>query len=194
MEGDFLKILDFLSEDSEYSSLFHAAFHTPPTVFGITRAIAAYEKSLNFLNSPYDKYIQGDSLALTEAEIRGMDLFFSEKLNCTSCHSGNLFTDYSYRNIGIEHQFQDSGRARITLLPEDAGKFEVPSLRNVGVTAPYMHDGSFETLEEVVRYLEIGGGTHPNKSALVQPFSLSDAERKDLVAFLNALTDEAFQN
>jgi len=192
--ADFLVVLERLKQDSNYIKMFRDAFDTLPNVFGITRSIAAFERSLVMGNSAYDRYILGDSNALNSSEKNGLRLFNSQKLNCISCHSGVLFTDFSYQNIGIEHQFEDSGRARITYRPMDVGKFEVPSLRNVAITPPYMHDGSMKTLDEVVRYLEKGGGNHPNKSDLVQPFTLSSTERNDLVHFLNALTDQEFLN
>lgn len=192
--ADFLVVLERLTQDSNYVKMFKDAFDTLPNVFGITRSIAAFERSLVMGNSAYDRYILGDSNALNSNEKNGLRLFNSSRLNCTSCHSGVLFTDYSYQNIGLEHQFEDSGRARITYRPLDAGKFEVPSLRNVAITAPYMHDGSMDTLDEVIRYLEKGGGSHPNKSELVKPFTLTANERNDLIEFLYALTDQQFLN
>lgn len=193
MAGDFLVILELLQTDSLYVNLFRKAFDTEPTVFGITRAIASYERSLIYGNSPYDQYLNGHVDALTASQINGMKLFQSKKLNCVQCHSGNMFTDFSYQNIGLEPQFEDSGRARITYVPQDAGKFEVPTLRNVSVTAPYMHNGSINTLEAVIRYFENGGGSHYNKSELIQPFQLTENERKDLLNFLESLTDPAFR-
>jgi len=193
MDGDFLVILDRLGKDELYVQMFKSAFDTLPSVYGITRAIASYERSLIYGSSAYDLYMDGVKEALTSSQISGMELFNSQKLGCRSCHIGVLFTDFSYQNIGLGHQPNDSGRARITYLPEDAGKFEVPSLRNVSITAPYMHDGSFETLEEVIKYLEKGGGNHPNKSKLILPFELSSTERNSLISFLESLTDEEFR-
>jgi len=193
MFGDFKEILKYLSSSTSYITLFKQAFDTIPTIYGMTRSIATYERSLLFGDSSYDIYMKGDDEALSDGPIRGLKLFNSKKLNCTACHKGFLFTDFSYQNIGLEPQFTDSGRARITYLPEDAGKFEVPSLRNVAITAPYMHDGSIATLSEVISYFENGGGSHPNKSKLMKPFTLTNAERQDLISFLNTLTDERFR-
>ena len=126
-----------------------------------------------------------------QSQKKGLALFNSVRLNCTTCHSGAYQSDYSFQNIGLEHQALDSGRARITRLPEDAGKFAVPSLRNVALTPPYMHDGSINTLEEVIIYLENGGGNHPNKSELIKPFHLTNTERENLIHFLESLTSKS---
>ena len=193
MSGDFFEILAYLSGNEKYISLFQDAFDTLPTIYGLTRSIASYERSLIYGNSAYDLYMDGDKEALSKAQVSGMNLFNSKKLNCTACHTGVLFTDYSYQNIGLEPQFEDSGRARITYKPLDAGKFEVPSLRNVAITAPYMHNGSIKTLADVIEYFENGGGSHPNKSLEIKPFSLSSTEKDDLIAFLESLTDERFR-
>jgi len=190
--GDFNQILTYLNTNSEYLKLFKSAFDTTPTIYGLTRSIASYERSLIQGNSAYDHFINGDSTALSISQKNGLALFSSERLNCTACHSGNNLTNYSFENIGLEHQLIDSGRARITYKTIDAGKFMVPSLRNVAITNPYMHNGSFSTLEEVIIYLAQGGGSHPNKSSLVKPFSLTQSERKDLTHFLEALTDSIY--
>jgi cytochrome c peroxidase len=190
--GNFIEIVGYLQSDKEYIQLFQLAFDSIPSIFGMTRAISAYEKSLIHDNSAYDDYINGDSNALSHSQKRGLQLFNSTRLGCLECHSGVNQSDYSFQNIGLEHQVIDSGRARITLLSEDAGKFAVPSLRNVSLTAPYMHNGSFNSLEEVILYLENGGGTHPNKSKLIKPFHLSISEREDLIHFLQSLTSKEF--
>ena len=191
--GDFIEIVDYLQSDQDYLYLFQKAFDTLPTIFGLTRAIAAFENSLIHENSPYDDYINGDTNALNTSQKIGLALFNSKQLGCTECHSGVYQSDYSFRNIGLEHQAIDSGRARITLLTEDAGKFAVPSLRNVELTAPYMHNGSISSLEEVIVYLENGGGNHPNKSKLIKPFQLTDLERAAIIDFLQSLTSRKFQ-
>ncbi len=189
--GDFIEILHYLQSEQEYITLFQKAFDTLPTLFGLTRAISAYERSLVHENASYDDFINGDSNALTQSQKKGLALFNSVRLNCTTCHSGAHQSDYSFQNIGLEHQALDSGRARITRLPEDAGKFAVPSLRNVALTPPYMHDGSINTLEEVIIYLENGGGNHPNKSELIKPFHLTNTERENLIHFLESLTSKS---
>ena len=187
--GDFSKILNTLNTDTFYLKLFKNAFDTLPSVYGITRALASYERSLIGGNSNYDFYRNGNLEALSESQLRGLALFNSNRLNCNSCHSGVLFTNYTYQNVGMEEQFSDSGRARITYLHDDAGKFVVPSLRNIARTAPYMHNGSIANLTEVITYFERGGGNHWNKSKLIKSFTLSVSEREDLIHFLESLSD-----
>jgi cytochrome c peroxidase len=128
--------------------------------------------------------------ALSASEIRGMNLFFSEEGECFHCHQGALFTDYSFRNNGLYRHYADSGRARITQSLTDIGKFKVPSLRNVEMTAPYMHDGSMNSLEEVIEHYSSGGQKHPNKSPVIQPLYLSEEQKEDLINFLKSLTDK----
>lgn len=192
LAGNFNLILEYLRSDSTYVVLFENAFDTIPTIFGLTRSIASYERSLIQGNSPYDKYINGDSNALNTSQKNGLALFNSNKLNCTACHNGVNLTNYSYQNIGLAHQVSDSGRARITYNSLDAGKFMVPSLRNISLTGPYMHDGSMNTLDEVISYFENGEGTHPNKSPLVVDFHLTNSERIDLLSFMSSLTDSTY--
>jgi cytochrome c peroxidase len=129
--------------------------------------------------------------ALNATEKRGMDLFFSEKTNCSQCHSGFNFTNYAFENNGLYADYPDPGRFRLTELESDRARFKVATLRNVALTAPYMHDGSLPTLEAVVEHYNSGGQLHPNKSSLVRPLGLSAGEKADLVAFLHSLTDEA---
>ena len=123
-----------------------------------------------------------------------MELFFSNRTNCSSCHSGFNFTSYEFENNGLYETYADSGRMRLTHLEEDRAKFKIPSLRNISHTGPYMHDGSIESLEEVVAHYNYGGQMHPNKSSLVRPLGLSIEEEADLVAFLLSLTDYTFLN
>tara|TARA_R110002050_G_scaffold297339_2_gene458645 strand:- start:58011 stop:58991 length:981 start_codon:yes stop_codon:yes gene_type:complete len=189
MGSDFTLILEMLRSDSAYLTLFKKAFDTIPTVFGITRAIASYERSLIQGNSTYDQYKNGNRDALNASQLNGLKLFESDSLNCTACHNGTLFTNFTYQNIGLPILAADSGRARITMKHADAGKFMVPSLRNVALTAPYMHNGSFTNLSEVLRYFENGGGNHWNKSNLLHSYQLTAIERADLLHFLESLSE-----
>lgn len=152
----------------------------------IGRAIAAFERTVASTNSPFDRYMQGDKSAMDPAAIRGLDLF-KGKANCTLCHDGPNFTDESFHNIGIADA--DKGRADIAQDPSMTGAFKTPGLRNVALTAPYMHDGSEGSLEDVVRFYNRGGNPHKYRSALIKPLNLNDQEIMDLVAFLGALTD-----
>ncbi len=187
--------LNRLKQIPQYAQLAQIAYGRDFDAFVLTRAIAAFERTMLSGNSRFDQYYhQGKTNALNESEKRGMNLFFSERAQCSGCHSGFDFSDYSFKNIGLYEMYADSGRERVTLNPLDKGKFKTPSLRNVEVTAPYMHDGSVNTLEEVVEHFNSGGKNHPNKDALMQPLGLSAQEKNDLVNFLKSLTDHDFLN
>lgn len=194
-EFDFniLLIAERLNRIPAYVEMSLEAYNRNPDPFVITRAIANFERTLISGNSPYDQYaLQGNDLALNESEKRGMDLFFSDSLACSSCHGDFNFTDYSFQNNGLYIEYEDEGRERLTNLEADRALFKVPGLRNVELTAPYMHDASMATLLEVLMHYETGGENHPNKSEEIQGFALTDTERLDLLAFLNALTDNEF--
>ena len=191
---NIVEAIDRLMKSDYYTQRFHEVFRENPSVFGLTRAIAAYERTLISGNSRFDRYFYQNENVLTDSELRGYELFKSDELKCNSCHNGVFFTNFEFENIGLEIHYTDSGRARITLNPADAGKFEVPTLRNIAVTQPYMFDGRFETLNEVIDFFASGGLAHRNKSELIQPFSISAQEKADLIAFLETLTDESFLN
>ena len=114
------------------------------------------------------------------------------ELHCSDCHSGFLFTNYKFENIGLYTTYNDLGRARISSNSNDIGKFKVPSLRNIELTAPYMHDGSLASLDDVLIFFNNGGNNHINKSLLIKPLGLNLQELSDLKAFLKSLTDESF--
>ncbi len=164
-----------------------------PDPFVITRSIANFERSFISGNSKYDQYeFQGRRNVLNESVKRGKELFFN-KANCSSCHSGFNFTNYAFENNGLYEVYADSGRMRLTRLEHDRARFKVPSLRNVEVTAPYMHNGSIKTLEQVVAHYNSGGKIHKNKNSnLIKPLGLTNQEQKDVVAFLKSLTDYDF--
>lgn len=193
-EMDFNMVLlsERLSSDPVYVSEFQQVFGRNPDPFGITRALAAFQRTIISGQSRYDQYaFQGNTNALSTAEKNGMNLFFSAELGCANCHSGFMFSDGSFQNNGFFDNYDsDPGRARITTLATDVGKFKVPTLRNIEVTAPYMHNGSVETLSEIIdRYAE-GGSGHVNQSAFIRPFTLTAEQKNDLIAFLYSLTDE----
>lgn len=188
--AEFLQRID---GDETYERMFDEAYGQEPAAFGISRGIAAFERTLISANSRFDQYeYQGLTNALSESEIRGRDLFFSTELECTSCHQPPLFTNFEFENIGLYENYTDTGRMRITQQEADRGKFKVPTLRNVELTAPFMHNGSIETLEEVVEHFNSGGVLHPNKSSKIKPLNLTEQEKADLVAFLKSLTDQQF--
>lgn len=129
---------------------------------------------------------------MTDAQIRGMNLFFSERTNCSTCHSGFNFTNYAFENNGLYIQYADIGRMRLTLKEEDRALFKVPGLRNIEMTGPYMHDGSIQTLQQVIDHYQSGGMDHPHKNPILKPLDLTTPEQKDLIEFLKALTDDTF--
>jgi parallel beta-helix repeat protein len=185
---------------AEYVQAFQAVFggasaEESVTFENISRALAAFQRTLISHNSAYDRFVAGDQRALGEAQKRGLDLFRSAATRCFECHMAPNFSNDTFRSVGVPEEpgVQDPGRRGVA---EDAqiGAFRVPSLRNVALTAPYMHNGAFATLEEVVEFYAKGGGRHYGNNDIdffVQGFDLSAQERDDLVAFLYALTDES---
>ncbi len=196
-EFDFniLLIAERLARDTAYARMAREAYDRTPDAFVITRSIACFERTLISGESRFDQFAsQGKTTALNAAEKRGMDLFLSDKTNCAQCHKGFNFTNYTFENNGLYTDYPDPGRFRLTELESDRARFKVPTLRNVALTAPYMHDGSLLTLESVVDHYNSGGQPHPNKSILIHPLGLTASEKADLVAFLRSLTDEQFAN
>ena len=190
MDFDANLVVERLKRNPDYVFKFMQAYGKEPSVYTLTRAIANYERTLFTGTSKYDRYMYDhDSTALNASEKNGMTLFFNEIGDCFHCHVDYNFTDYSFQNNGLYVNYPDSGRARITLKASDVGKFKVPTLRNVELTAPYMHDGSMATLEQVIDHYASGGQAHPNKSNVVRPRPLTAQDKTDLVNFLKALTD-----
>jgi len=182
-----------IADDASYSTLFRQAYGREPDAFGISRGLAAFQRTFISGGSRFDQYeYKGVTNALSEAELRGRVLFMSSETQCSTCHTPPLFTTFDYANIGLYATYADSGRARISNMPMDNGKFRIPSLRNVALTAPYMHNGSMATLHQVVEHFNNGGIAHPNKDARITPLHLSTQQQNDLVSFLHALTDDAF--
>jgi cytochrome c peroxidase len=194
-EFDFNIVLvaERLNTDPEYVVMAMEAYGRAPDPFVITRSIACFERSLLSGSSAYDQYVQNNNTgALTPGQVRGMNLFFSERANCAVCHGGFNFTTYAFENNGLYDDYADPGRFRLTGKEEDKALFKVPGLRNVALTAPYMHDGSIATLEAVVDHYISGGQNHPHKNPIIKPLDLTLSERNDLVEFLTSLTDETF--
>lgn len=190
---NMIDIVNKLNADPAYTQQAQDAYNRPLDAFVITRALAQFERSLISGNSAFDHYFnKGDQAALNESEKRGYALFMSTRTNCSGCHSGFNFTNYAFENNGLYLMYSDSGRMRFTQLPEDRAKFKVPSLRNVALTAPYMHDGSINSLEAVVEHYNNGGMAHPNKNPLVKPLHLTSREKEDIVNFLKSLSDYSF--
>lgn len=180
-----------LSQDASYRDAFQHAF---PDANGridaelMARAIAAYERTLISPPTRFDRWIDGDEGALNAGEQRGYALFVG-KGKCSVCHSGFALTDHSFYDIGLPSD--DEGRGKILEVPGTRHAFKTPTLRELAWTAPYMHDGSLATLEDVVRFYEAGGVARPTRAGdLPQNLQLTDEERQDLVAFLETLSSE----
>lgn len=210
MAGKEDVLLDRLADTELYPELFGAAYpeqDDPITLHNVVGALSSFERALVSLDAPYDRMLLGgDWEALSDAEKRGMDLFFSESLECFHCHGGftfsdavshdgTVFDDTPFHNNGLyaEDGYPEGsqGLYEITGDPADMGRFKAPSLRNIALTAPYMHDGSLETLSEVIDHYAQGGAGSSLQSAFVGGFSLTAAEKDDLIAFLGSLTDRA---
>jgi cytochrome c peroxidase len=190
---NILEIAERLQENKTYTDLSKIAYNRELDYYVITRALANFERSMITGNSRYDHYFYQDKKnKLNESEVRGMNLFFSERLACTKCHGGFNFTNYAFENNGIYEKYKDIGRKRLTQKDEDLEKFKVPTLRNIALTAPYMHDGSVKTLAEVIEHYNLGGKDNPRKSEFIKPLGLNKEEKEDLIDFLNTLTDVNF--
>jgi cytochrome c peroxidase len=199
MGATYKQVTDALKAVPAYVARFEAAFGTPEvTIDRVVRAIAAFERTLVSGNSPFDRYkYGGDSAALTAAQVRGMALFKDKAgPNCAKCHRFDDFaadfTDFRFHNVGIgtDHPDPDPGREAVTGRAEDRGRFRTPTLRNVALTAPYMHDGRFATLEQVVDYYANGAQPNPNLDPEIHRFTLTERDKADLLAFLEALTGD----
>lgn len=217
----------YLEAHPTYPQRFAAAFPAsddPVSVAHVLDALASFQRSLISANSPYDQYIAGDTDAMSESAKRGMDLFFSERLECFHCHGGFTFSsslthdqllisESGFHNNGLynvdelgSYPANNPGIYEFSGEDADRGAFRAPTLRNIAVTAPYMHDGSLLTLTDVVEHYARGGtltvdgpnagdgANNPNKSAFITGFLIDEDEVDDLIAFLEALTDKQFLN
>lgn len=199
MRNTWPTVVARLQADPVYPSLFERAFGTSIIdSVNVVRAIAQFERSLTSFGSRFDRFrYLGDSAALTEAEQRGMTLFM-RGAHCADCHHEPMMADHGLRNNGLDLVFADQGAAEVTGNPAHAGRFKVPTLRNIEVSPPYMHDGRFSTLEEVVDFyaedVQLGSPGLDNHMLpwVAGQVQLSTEERADLVAFLKALTDVEF--
>lgn len=193
MGMDMMIAIDKLNKDPHLRRLAKAAYDRDSIdPFVVTRALANFQRTFISGDSHYDRYKHGNLNELDSVAIRGMNLFFDTKTMCFSCHSGVNFTDYSFYNIGLYEEYTDLGRYRVTGDDVDIGRFKTPTLRNIALTAPYMHDGSISSLEEVITLYNEGGKHHRNKDARVKPLYLTAKEEKELLAFLKSLTDWNF--
>ena len=178
--------VDRLRVDTTIQRMAQAAYGRDFDAFVLTRSIAAFERTLVSGRS------RADVGQLSAQEQQGKQLFMAERTACSGCHGGFLYTSMGFANNGALERYADVGRMRLTKDRRDSNVFAIPSLRNVGVTAPYMHDGSVATLRDVVDRYNRGGFAYANKDARIRPLGLTDAECQALVAFLQTLTDEQF--
>jgi len=192
MASDTTEIAARLNQSLYYRDAFARAFGRAPSVQDALRALATFCRILISGDSRYDRFRRGDSTALSPAERRGMQLFFSARTQCAECHSGINFTDFSFHSIGIHSHYYDRGRYFVTHDERDIGKFKTPTLRNIALTAPYMNDGTLATLDRVLEHYATGGKPFINKDPRIRPLGLTSQELSDLRAFLHALTDSTF--
>jgi cytochrome c peroxidase len=189
-----------LRRHAEYPALFQAAFGTDEiTSARAVQAIAQFERTLVSAETRYDQFVR-DGTGLTASERRGYVLYFSERAECFHCHVDRVFTDQAFHNNGLDSVFVDTGRVEVTGDPNDLGRFKTPTLRNLVFSAPYMHDGRFASLEEVIDHYDSGG----HGTDTVNPFilnlrrnhqeghGLTPQDKQDLLAFLRTLTDSSF--
>lgn len=188
------QLVEELAEVPEYRQRFGTVFGGEISDTTIARALAAFERSLLVFKSPYDRFQGGDKGALTKAQQDGLALF-NGKAGCSACHVPPLFTDNRFHALGVPQVGalgEDPGRFAVTGDEADRGAFRTPTLRNVTLTAPYMHNGALATLDDVIAFYDAGGGPVPGRPGpAIGPLHLSPQERKALVAFLMSLTDPA---
>jgi len=188
-------IVTKVKEIPGYRPLFAAAFGDEAiTIDRVSKAISTFERTIMSGNSPYDKWKASQKRAMSDSAVRGYHVF--QQAQCDACHEGANFTSNMYSNIGvgIDKPNPDVGRYAITKDEADWGVFKTPTLREVEHTAPYMHDGSLRTLEEVVDYYDKGGTPNKNLDSHIKPRHMSPQQKADLVAFLKALSGEGWQN
>jgi len=187
-----------LKNNKQYHRLFEEVFNSDPTSKNLGEAIAAFERSLETSDSPFDAWKVSDNGNAVSDDVKTGFALFSGKGKCTGCHFGSDFTNNEFRNIGLFNakNLKDSGRSLISGKKADVGKFKTPGLRNVAITAPYMHNGMFKTLRQVIDFYNDPGKVVPNAinrdSLLEKPLGLTFQEKKDIEAFLFSLTDKRF--
>ncbi len=190
-----LKLSDAVARvaaDPAYMAAFTQTYGGPPDVASLPKALASFVRILVSGGSQYDKFLRGDAGALGVEATHGHAIFFGERGECFHCHPPQTLTNDGFFNNGSFVEGGDPGRQRLTGRTSDLGRFRVPGLRNVTATAPYMHDGSVATLEAVIEQYDRGGRGHESADPLIVPRHLTTQEKADLLAFLRALTDDAF--
>jgi len=189
MNQDLTELVTELKGIEGYKTMFNKAYPGEGiSKETIAKAIASFERTVVSSESRFDRYVKGDKKALTKAEQKGFSIF-EGKGRCASCHSGFNFTDNRFHNIGLKND-TDPGRAGVVSDKSLTGAVKTPTLRDIAITAPYMHNGSLKSLEEVVDHYDQGGESTSNLSPLMAKLNLTKAEKSDLVAFMKSLTSE----
>jgi len=195
MHASWDDVVAELAADPRYGDLFGRAFGSAEiTRDRVVAAVAQFERTFLSNNSRYDRFLRHEG-TLTQAELRGYTLFFTEKADCFHCHGNIMLTDQLFQNNGLDAEIAGTGLGAVTGNPNDDGKFKTPTLRNIAVTAPYMHDGRFATLEDVVAHYNTGGVFSPTVHPLIRVgrgLGMSESEVSDLIAFLKTFTDSTF--
>ncbi len=191
MANNMKTLIQKLEHNPEYQQAARRIFNRDFDAYVLTRSLAAFQRTIVSYETPFDKFQEGNADAISQSAKRGWKLF-SEKLYCTKCHDAPFFTNFKNENNGLYADYteiEDKGRYRINNDSTEIGSFKIPTLRNLERTAPYMHDGSMSSISEVIAHYEKGGNGHFNQSTIIQPFVLTNQERKDLITFLLSLSD-----
>ncbi|MSU63467.1 MAG: cytochrome-c peroxidase [Pedosphaera sp.] len=180
-----------LDRNRDYSMAFGSVFGERPHARNAAKALATFVRTLLSGNSPFDRFEHGDQNALSDAAKRGLQIFRG-KGNCIPCHSGPLLSDEEFHNTGVSWGKEplDLGRFEVTKREQDRGKFKTATLRNIALTAPYMHDGSLATLDDVIEFYSKGALPNPSLDREVRPLNLHPEEKVDLITFLKCLSGE----
>ena len=181
-----------LEHDRVYSDLFQTAFGREVNDGDLAKALASFVRTILSGDGPIDRHLNGDRDTLTERQLQGLRLFRG-KGNCTACHLGPTFSDEQFHNTGVawsDGEWLDDGRFGVTGEETDRGRFKTPTLREIARTAPYMHDGSITTLEDVVEFYDRGGSSNPYLDPAIRPLRLTADEKRALLAFLSSLSGE----
>ncbi len=198
MNISYDEVISRLSKNATYIVWFNKIYKQKPNRLNAAKAIAAFERSLETSNTPFDRYMNEQKNGMSESAIRGREIFMSDKAKCFDCHFSPDFTGDEFKNIGLYNgkDWNDVGRFQVTKDSNDLGKFKVPGLRNIAVTAPYMHNGKMKTLREVIDFYSNPALVVSNAinidSSLTKPINFTEAEKVDLENFLKALTDDSF--
>lgn len=194
MGGDMMEIVAKLNAIPEYKKQFNKVYGTDATPQAIAKSIAAFQRTMTAYDAPFQKYVKGDEKAITSAAKRGFELFRG-KAACITCHTPPTLTDNLFHNAGVPQVGplkEDLGRFEVTKDVMDKGKFKTPSLYNSATFAYFMHDGAFSKMDQVIDHYNKGGDpvNNPNQDPLIFPLNLTPAEKADLIAFIESLTDK----